>query len=78
MSLSPAQVYYLPQFFQVVRGDSPIRSGVLILPQLTMTTFAVFVSGQLVARTGEYKVRLFLPACLSPSCALADSALCSP
>ncbi|GAA5910326.1 hypothetical protein JCM8208_006009 [Rhodotorula glutinis] len=49
------QVYYLPQFFQVVRGDSPIRSGVLILPQLTMTTFAVFVSGQLVARTGEYK-----------------------
>ncbi|GAA5840937.1 hypothetical protein JCM9279_001265 [Rhodotorula babjevae] len=49
------QVYYLPQFYQVVRGDSPIRSGVLILPQLTMTTFTVFVSGQLVARTGEYK-----------------------
>lgn len=56
------QVYYLPQFFQVVRGDSPIRSGVLILPQLTMTTFAVFVSGQLVARTGEYKVRPAFPS----------------
>ncbi|GAA5940767.1 hypothetical protein JCM10213_004307 [Rhodosporidiobolus nylandii] len=49
------QLYYLPQFFQVVRGDSAIRSGVLIIPQLVMTTFLVFVSGQLVARTGEYK-----------------------
>ncbi|GAA6001964.1 hypothetical protein JCM10207_003014 [Rhodosporidiobolus poonsookiae] len=49
------QLYYLPQLFQVVRGDSPIRSGVLILPQLLMTTFFVFISGQLVARTGDYK-----------------------
>ncbi|BGP38778.1 hypothetical protein JCM10449v2_002715 [Rhodotorula kratochvilovae] len=50
-----SQVYYLPQYFQVVRGDSPIRSGVLIIPQLVTTTVFVFVSGQIVSRTGEYK-----------------------
>jgi hypothetical protein len=49
------QLYYLPQLFQVVQGVSPIRSGILILPQLVTTTAFVFVSGQLVSRTGEYK-----------------------
>lgn len=49
------QLYYLPSFFQVVRGDSPIRSGVLIIPQLVTTTVFVFISGQIVSRTGEYK-----------------------
>ncbi|KAK4331764.1 LOW QUALITY PROTEIN: Major facilitator superfamily domain-containing protein, partial [Rhodotorula toruloides] len=49
------QLYYLPQYFQVVRGDSPTRSGVLIIPQLITTTVFVFLSGQLVSRTGEYK-----------------------
>ncbi|GAA5969764.1 hypothetical protein JCM11641_008035 [Rhodosporidiobolus odoratus] len=49
------QLYYLPQYFQVCRGDSAIRSGVLIIPQLVTTTVFVFISGQLVARTGEYK-----------------------
>ncbi|GAA5826068.1 hypothetical protein JCM3770_005229 [Rhodotorula araucariae] len=49
------QVYYLPQYFQVVRGDSPIRSGILIIPQLVTTTVFVFISGQIVSRTGEYK-----------------------
>ncbi|GEM06681.1 MFS drug transporter [Rhodotorula toruloides] len=49
------QLYYLPQYFQVVRGDSPTRSGVLLIPQLVTTTVFVFLSGQLVSRTGEYK-----------------------
>lgn len=56
----PLKVYYLPQYFQVVRGESPIGSGVLILPQLILTTVFVAISGQLVARTGEYKVRSVL------------------
>ncbi|GAA5828326.1 hypothetical protein JCM11251_006199 [Rhodosporidiobolus azoricus] len=49
-------VQLLPQFFQVVQGVSAIRSGVLIIPQLVMTTVFVAMSGQLVSRTGEYKV----------------------
>ncbi|CEQ41414.1 SPOSA6832_03141, partial [Sporobolomyces salmonicolor] len=42
-------------YLQVARGYSAIRSGVLILPQLVLTTFWVFVTGQLIARTGQYK-----------------------
>ncbi|GAA5840582.1 hypothetical protein JCM11251_007619 [Rhodosporidiobolus azoricus] len=49
------QNYYLPQYFQVVRGESPIRSGLLILPQLLTVTFSVGVSGIVVSRTGKYK-----------------------
>lgn len=44
-----------PQYLQITRGDSAIRSGVLILPLLLTVTFAVFVSGQIISRTGEYK-----------------------
>lgn len=25
-------LYFIPQFFQVTRGDSPLRAGVLLLP----------------------------------------------
>lgn len=50
-----AQIYYIPQYLQVTRGDSAIRSGVLILPLLLMVTVTVFMSGQIVSRTGEYK-----------------------
>ncbi|GAA5975695.1 hypothetical protein JCM10908_005247 [Rhodotorula pacifica] len=50
-----SQIYYLPQYFQIARGASPIRSGVLVIAQFLSTTFFVFVSGQCIARTGEYK-----------------------
>ncbi|SCV67788.1 BQ2448_5399 [Microbotryum intermedium] len=50
-----AQIFYVPQFLQIVRGVSPIRSGVLFIPLLLMTTLMVFSTGQGIARTGEYK-----------------------
>ncbi|KAK4058352.1 hypothetical protein OIO90_000510 [Microbotryomycetes sp. JL221] len=52
------QIFYIPQYIQIVRGDSAIRSGVLVLPLLLVTTASVFVSGQVVARTGEYKYHI--------------------
>lgn len=54
------QLFYLPQFFQIVRGDSAIRSGVLVLPLLLVTTCFVFICGQILARTGEYKFNVVL------------------
>ena len=33
-----AQLFYLPQYFQVVRGESAIRSGVLLLPLIVVQT----------------------------------------
>jgi hypothetical protein len=50
------QLFYIPQYLQIVRGASAIRSGVLVLPLLLFTTFFVFVCGQQLARTGNYKV----------------------
>lgn len=47
-------LYYLPTYFQVVRGTSPIRSGVLLLPLVTVQTVASFASGILVSKTGDY------------------------
>ncbi|WVQ70952.1 hypothetical protein IAR50_000477 [Cryptococcus sp. DSM 104548] len=49
-----ATLYYLPQYFQVVRGDSAIRSGVLTLPLMLVQTVSSFVSGILVSSTGDY------------------------
>ncbi|GAA6005289.1 hypothetical protein JCM11491_002647 [Sporobolomyces phaffii] len=50
-----SQIYYIPQYLQVARGVSPVRSGVLILPLLCFITLFVFITGQLIARTGRYK-----------------------
>ncbi|GAA5831942.1 hypothetical protein JCM3766R1_000164 [Sporobolomyces carnicolor] len=50
-----SQVYYIPQYLQVARGVSPVRSGVLILPLLCFITLFVFLTGQLIARVGRYK-----------------------
>jgi hypothetical protein len=33
-----AQLFFLPQYFQVVRGDSAIRSGILLLPLIVVQT----------------------------------------
>lgn len=47
---------YLPTFLQVVQGVSPTMSGVHMLPMVFGMLLASTVSGQLVSRTGHYKV----------------------
>jgi len=55
-----ATLYYLPTYFQVVRGESPIRSGVLLLPLVTVQTASSFTSGLLVSKTGDYYYNLVI------------------
>lgn len=50
-----SQIYYLPQFLQVAHGFSPIRSGAIVIAQFLSTTIFVAISGQIVARIGQYK-----------------------
>ncbi len=46
---------FLPLFLQAVKGMSPTRSGMAMLPTVVgMMTFSIF-SGQLITRTGKYK-----------------------
>ena len=47
---------YLPLFLQVVHGVSPTISGVYLLPMVLGMLLTSVASGQLIARTGRYKV----------------------
>ncbi|MFD7259747.1 DHA2 family efflux MFS transporter permease subunit [Streptomyces sp. NPDC059874] len=47
---------YLPTFLQVVQGVSPTMSGVHMLPMVLGMLISSTASGQLVSRTGRWKV----------------------
>ncbi|RSS57804.1 MFS transporter [Streptomyces sp. WAC06614] len=47
---------YLPTFLQVVQGVSPTLSGVHMLPMVLGMLIASTLSGQIVSRTGRWKV----------------------
>jgi EmrB/QacA subfamily drug resistance transporter len=47
---------YLPLFQQVVRGLSPTASGLQLLPVMGGLLVSSIVSGQIITRTGRYKV----------------------
>lgn len=47
---------YLPTFLQVVQGISPTLSGVHMLPMVIGLLLSSTVSGQIVSRTGRWKV----------------------
>ncbi len=55
-----AVVVFLPRWFQVVAGSSATESGYQILPLLFGLIVSAVGSGQLVARTGRYKLLIFL------------------
>ncbi|WP_327293118.1 MFS transporter [Streptomyces sp. NBC_01198] len=47
---------YLPTFLQMVDGASATGSGLLMLPMMLGVVVASIVSGQLISRTGRYKI----------------------
>ncbi|WP_399091525.1 DHA2 family efflux MFS transporter permease subunit [Streptomyces sp. BBFR2] len=47
---------YLPTFLQVVQGVTPTMSGVHMLPMVLGMLLSSTASGQIVSRTGRYKV----------------------
>ena len=46
----------LPLYLQIVRGESPTDAGLLTLPLMVGITVSSLSSGQVIARTGRYKV----------------------
>jgi MFS family permease len=46
----------LPLYLQIVKGASPTESGLLLLPLTGGLMVASIISGQLIARTGRYKI----------------------
>jgi len=49
-------ITYLPLYFQVVRGASPTKSGLELLPLMGGLILTSTVGGQIVSRTGRYRV----------------------
>jgi len=47
---------YLPLFQQVVRGDSPTESGLQLIPVMAGVLIGSIGSGQIITKTGRYKV----------------------
>ena len=46
----------IPLYLQIVKGASPTKSGLLILPLVAGIMAASLLSGQLTSRTGRYKI----------------------
>ncbi|WP_405577324.1 MDR family MFS transporter [Streptomyces sp. NBC_01190] len=46
----------IPQYLQIVKGASPTRSGLLMLPLMLGMMTASIATGQTTARTGRYKI----------------------
>jgi EmrB/QacA subfamily drug resistance transporter len=51
-----AAIVFLPLFLQLVTGASAVGSGVLMLPVLVASGLSTTLAGQVMARTGRYKV----------------------
>ncbi|GGU12639.1 MFS transporter [Streptomyces violascens] len=56
---------YLPTFLQMVDGASATESGLLVLPMMGGIVGASIVSGQLISRTGHYKIYPILGGAVS-------------
>jgi EmrB/QacA subfamily drug resistance transporter len=48
-------VTYLPLFLQIVKGDSPTQSGLLLTPLMAGVLVTSILSGQLITRYGRYR-----------------------
>jgi EmrB/QacA subfamily drug resistance transporter len=79
-------IIFLPQYMQVVRGESATTSGLLLLPVMVGVLIASIGSGQLISRYGRYKVfpilgtaftavGLYLLSHLSPTTGHLESSL---
>ena len=49
-------IFYIPLYFQFIRGESAIQSAVHLLPFLITAVFAMLVSGLLISSFGYYKL----------------------
>ena len=55
-----AAEYYLPLYFQSVKGAGPLRSGLLALPFVFLEGVAGIVTGVIIHRTGRYMALIWV------------------
>ncbi|SPQ25658.1 dd730847-c694-4664-a1d3-c4a6475a479f [Thermothielavioides terrestris] len=69
--------YFLPIYFQAVKGVSPSKSGVYVLPNIMGQLLTAFLSGFMVQRTG-YILPYVMFACATTAVGTGLLALLSP
>ena len=57
--------YFIPLFFQFVRGDEPLEAGVRLLPFICVMVFCGLLSGGLMGKLGYYMPWYLLGGCLT-------------
>lgn len=50
-----ASILYIPQYQQIVRGNTPTESGLLLLPLVAGMLVSSIISGRLISKTGHYR-----------------------
>lgn len=58
-------VYFLPLYFQLVRGDSALKASVRLLPLVCFLIASILIAGQVVSRTGYWQPWFFGGSVLS-------------
>ncbi|RAK97340.1 MDR family MFS transporter [Aspergillus ibericus CBS 121593] len=58
-------VYYLPIWFQAIKGVSAVSSGIHLLPMVIPLVTASILTGQLISRIGYYTPFLIFGVCLT-------------
>jgi MFS family permease len=58
-------VYYLPIWFQAIKGDSAVDSGIHLLPQVISLVVASILVGLLTSRVGYYTPFLIFGICIT-------------
>ncbi|KAL8739184.1 MAG: hypothetical protein Q9181_000075 [Wetmoreana brouardii] len=48
-------VYYIPLYFQFIRGDTALHSSIRLLPIIFMIVFAIMMNGGLMSKYGYYQ-----------------------
>lgn len=49
-------IVFLPQYLQIVKGETPTASGLLTLPLMAGLLITSIVSGRIISHTGRYKL----------------------
>lgn len=53
-------LYYLPLYYQVSKGYSPLISGVALMPQILLSGPTTAITGALIAKTGRYRLIIWI------------------
>lgn len=53
-------LYYLPLYYQLSKGYSPLISGVALLPQCILSSVTTMVTSILISKTGKYRLVIWI------------------